>query len=188
MQEMQKLVDGVVSGTLSSAVEDYLAVNTTKLDLATAVRSHTVRHAMDRVASLGNDFHALCQDAEHEAIQLSDALGFGYQMLYSLTLPVMNREMLGDMNYISYLQTYGSNGTDAIMTSLYDDPLSTTLEVINYMYTDDFKQNLFDLREEMETKLNGFADATSDLEDDLRIYADQTLMDYAFFTYVASVY
>ena len=185
---MQELIDDVVTDILSTAVEDYLAQNTTKLDLATVVRTHTVRHAMDNIASLGNDFDAWCQDAEHEAIILNDELGFAYESLYSLTLPVMNREMLEEMEYVWYLQTHGSNETDAIMTSLYDDPLNTTLEVLNQMYRDDFEEDLFVLRVEVETKLIALADAMSDLEDDLDFYADKTRMDYAFFTYVTSVY
>ena len=74
------------------------------------------------------------------------------------------------------------------MTSLYDDPLNTTLEVLNQMYRDDFEEDLLVLRVEVETKLIALADAMSDLEDDLDFYADKTRMDYAFFTYVTSVY
>ena len=136
--EMHYLMDTVVTDKLSTAVEDYLALNKTKLDLATVVRSYTVRHAMNQLLSGGRDFAALCQDAMQQAQQLQAALQDAYRQLYSLTLPVMKRETLDNMNYISYLQRNGSNSTDAIMTSLYDDPLGTTLEVIDKMYTVDF--------------------------------------------------
>ena len=180
--EMQHFMDTVVAGKLSAAIEDYLALNTTKLDLATVVRSYTVRHAMNQLLSGGRDFVALCQDATQQAQLLQAALQDAYSQLYSLTLPVMTREMLGNMSYISYLQTSGTNGTNAIMTSLYDDPLGTTLEVIDKMYTVDFIDNVDKLREELEIKLNDLADAEGDLEDDIALYADKTRMDYAFFT------
>ena len=180
--EMQHFMDTVVTDKLSTAVEEYLAMNTTKLDLATVVRSYTVRHAMNQLLSGGRDFVALCQDATQQAQLLQAALQDAYRHLYSLTLPVMKRGMLDRMSYISYLQRNGSNATNAIMMSLHDDPLGTTLEVINKMYTVDFIDNVNDLREELETKLNDLADAAGDLEDDLDLYADKTRMDYAFFT------
>ena len=183
---MQHFMDTVVAGKLSAAIEDYLALNTTKLDLATVVRSYTVRHAMNQLLSGGRDFVALCQDATQVTQLQQAALGYAYSHLYSLTLPVMKREMLDNMNYISYLQRNGSNATNVIMTSLYDDPLNTTLEVINKMYTVDFIDNVDKLREELEIKLNDLADAEGDLEDDIALYADKTRMDYTFFTLVLS--
>ena len=182
IDEIQHFMDTVVTGILSTAVEDYLTMNTTKLDLATVVQSNAVRHAMDKLVFGGRDFVALCQDATQQAQLLQAALQDAYRHLHSLTLPVMTRGTLARMNYVSYLQTNGSNSTIAIMTSLYDDPLGTTLEVINTMYTVDFIDNVNILREELETKLNNLADAEGDLEDDLALYADKTRMDYVFFT------
>ena len=182
IREMHTVLENDIVGVLHEAIEEYLALNITKSELSSTVQSYVVNNALTSVVSNGHDVVSHCQEmAQQTHLQLA-ALQAAYTELFTFTLPVISHEDLVNLTYLGYLQHYGSNGTNAIMASLYDDPLGTTLAVLEDMYEDVFIHELNEVKDELDGRLNALAEAAGDLEDSLESYSTETRMNYQFYT------
>ena len=182
LREMNTVLENDVINVLYAAIEDYLAMNISKSELSAILQSYVVRNALTSVVADGHDFVSSCYEATQQANLQLLALQTAYTELYSTTVPIIDSDVLVNLTYIEYLLYYGSNGTNAVMTSLYDDPMGTTLAVLHHMYYEVFIQELTTVREELKIRLNAMAEAASDLEDDLESYAASLRMNYEFYT------
>ena len=182
LREMNTVLENDVINVLYAAIEDYLAMNISKSQLSTILQSYVVSNALTSVVADGHDFVSSCYEATQQANLQLLALQTAYTELYSTTVPIIDSDVLVNLTYIEYLLYYGSNGTNAVMTSLYDDPMGTTLAVLHHMYYEVFIQELTTVRDELKIRLNAMAEAASDLEDDLESYAASLRMNYEFYT------
>ena len=171
-----------IVNNLHAALGDYLQINMTKAELTQRMLSYVISNAVTSVVATGTDFVTLSDEAVQDATLQVLALREAYTALYTLTLPVMSDANVRNMTYIQYILSARNDSNNTALTSFLADPLSATLQQVDEWFLHDFAGELTAVREELNSLLQQLADSASTLEERLYDYADNSRMNYNFYT------